>query len=210
MVRHPPKRKNKNNFNTPSSRQRLILPTWSPLLPDRRCQACTLSQSSVAKSPSHPSARTTSAPPPRPYPQLLPLFQPPDPRDVRRGPSCWTTLERPSGGIPGTHAPRVLPRQGTAWPQSMDSGSVKNGPTWPFSSSANTYISALCCLIYALLSTPPSTNRQQGYFFILEPAHHSHRLRLYHEHYVYSPIHFSGASTFPCARPVWSQTTIPR
>ena len=92
----------------------------------------------------------------------------------------------------------------------MDSGSVKNGPIWPFSSSANTYISALCCLTYALLSTSPSTNRQQGHLFILEPAHHSHPLRLYHEHYVYSPIHFSGASTLPCAWPVWSQTTISR
>jgi len=61
-----------------------------------------------------------------------------------------------------------------------------------------------------LLSTSSSTNRQQGHLFILEPAHHSHRLRLYHKHYVYFPIHFSGASTFPCARPVWSQTTISR
>jgi len=32
--------------------------------------------------------------------------------------------ERPSGGIPGTNAPRVLPRQGTVWPQSMRSGST--------------------------------------------------------------------------------------
>ena len=75
------------------------------------------------------------------------------------------------------------------------------------SSSMNT-----CCLTYAFLSTSllPTNASQQGCLVILEPAHHSHRLRLYHEHYVYSPIHFSGASTLPCARPVWSQTTISR
>ena len=80
----------------------------------------------------------------------------------------------------------------------------------PFCPQQTPNISALCCLTYALLSTSPSTSRQQGHLFILEPAHHSHRLRLYHEHYVYSPIHFSGASTLPCARPVWSQTTMSR
>jgi len=150
MVRHPPKRKNKNNFNTPSSRQRLI--SLHGLLSSKIATArpATTHCPSLPWQNHRPSARTTPAPPPRPYPQLLPLCRPPDPRDARRGPSCWTAPEKPSGGIPGTNAPRVLPRQGTVWPQSMDSGSVKNGPIWPFSSSANTYISALCCLTYAL------------------------------------------------------------
>jgi len=46
-----------------------------------------------------------------------------------------------------------------------------------------------CCLTYAFLSTSllPTNASQQGCLVILEPVHHSHRLRLYHDHRVDSP-----------------------
>ena len=196
------KKEQKKNFNTPSSRQRL-LSLHGPLLPDLRCQACN-------------------------HTLLVPVFrgkitEPP----ICPHNACSSPLSTTSPTLPTARSKRRQTRSQPldnlreafwwcSWHKCASSASKARNrlaavvvPTWPFSSSANTYISTLCCLTYALpvhiLFYQPST-RASFYTQTCSPL----CLRLYHEHYVYSPIHFSGASTFPCARPVWSQTTISR